>query len=231
MSKKLILACMAVAAFAAFVVLPATASATRLCETTTDDVTCDNIAINQNIRGHLTGNSVMTDANGNTLLTCSTAEITGLLTKNSGGVVEGDIETAHFTGTGANGECTGSFGNVTVDTNIGNGVPWCLSVNNSDTFKLRGNSCTKETRSITFVLTSTTVGTCKYNRTAAAEGTITTDETAGTSEDAEGTLTAVEWTKEEGGILCPSVGRLDMTFTLETDKSPATEPLWLKKGE
>jgi len=79
-------------------------------------------------------------------------------------------------------------------------------------------------------MTSTTVGSCKYNRTAAAEGTITTDEAAGTSEDAEITFSTVEWTKEEGGILCPSAGRLDMTFTLETDKTEATEPLYVKSG-
>jgi len=230
MNKKLILTCLSLAAFAVFVVLPASASATRLCETQADDTTCNNIAVGSLIRGHLVGNNAMTDANGNTLWTCSAGTLTGTLRKNSEKVVEADIESASLTGTGAGGECTSSFGGFTTDMNVGNGVPWCLKANNSDTFTIRGNACSKELRSTTFVLTSTTAGTCKYNRVNAVEGVITTDNQAGTSEDAQITLSAVEWTKEEGGLLCPSLGKLDMTFTLETDKTAATEPLYFKEG-
>jgi len=78
MSKKLILACMAAASCVAFAV-PGTASATRVCETQSDDVTCNNIAVGSLIRGHLTGGIEMTDAGGNTLWTCNAAELTGLL--------------------------------------------------------------------------------------------------------------------------------------------------------
>ena len=55
MSKKLILACMAVAAFAAFVVLPATASATRLCETDSTHTVCTNIAVGKKITATTSG--------------------------------------------------------------------------------------------------------------------------------------------------------------------------------
>ena len=229
MSKKLYLILAGAVASAIVLCLPATASATRLCETESNDQTCTNIGVGTVIRGHLVGNSTMTDAAGGTLLTCTVGELTGTLTKNSGGTVEADIENAHFTGTGANGECTGTFGGTWVDTNLGNGTPWCLKASNSDIFSIRGNLCTREARSITFVLTSTTAGTCKYNRTAAAEGTLTTDNLAGTSEDAQATLSTVEWFKEEGGILCPSLGRMDMTFTLETDVA-GTAPLYFKEG-
>jgi hypothetical protein len=214
MSKKLIMACMAVAAFAAFVA-PATALATN-----DPDLTCDQggslCAVGTKIVGTNVGVLLMTDANTNVLTECSSATMTGTVTKNDGSNVEGTIETATFSGTGTNGECTSSFGGITVETNIGNGVPWCLrstSTMTTNEFQVRGNSCSLASRSITFVLNSTTIGKCRYNRPTPAPGTYTTEATG----DAILNIAGQEWAKEEGSVLCPTKGFLDLNFTLETE--------------
>jgi hypothetical protein len=238
MSKKITLASMALAALTALAVMPAAASASpRLCETTADHVTCHNIAVGSKILATSVGGVPdMVDASGNTLLTCSTATMTGTLKKNNGTEIEADIDTATFAGTGTlqegEAECTGTFGNNTVHTNIGNGTPWCLKATGAvDTWTLRGNSCTSPSRPITFVLASTTVGSCKYSRTAAVQGTYITDK-AGT-EDAiltASSSTLTEFAKEEGSFLCPSVYRMRWSLTLETDTLPGTtaDPLYIK---
>ena len=226
MSKKLILACMAVAAFAAFV-LPATASAgAALCET--EAGVCKTIPTGVAIEATSEGPTKFVSG-GTTLVECSTATMTGTLLKN-GPVIEGNISVATFTGTEAGGKCKSSFGGATaVDTNIGNGVPYCLkSVEGKDEWTLRGNSCTLASRSITFVLTTTNIGTCKYNRTTPITGHFNTHEVAA----AQATLTATpgtttEFTKEEGSFLCPSTGSLDMKFILETENAAAT-PLYIE---
>jgi hypothetical protein len=240
MSKKLITACMALFALAAFI-LPAAASANPVITHPTGTVLnpkageCTNVKETICITGTSVGNLIMWNT-GHTehLVTCSKANMTGYLTKNeTTGVIEGDIHTATFGGTGSlvNGEpeCTGSFGNITVDTNVGNGTPWCLkSSGATDTFTLRGGSCTAAQRSITFVLTSTTVGTCKYNREAAASGTFTTD-TPSTNDAVLSIVPTASstWVKEEGGFLCPSSGELEQSFTLETDTTAANDPLYI----
>jgi hypothetical protein len=237
MSKKSILASMALAVLTALVVMPAAASASpRLCETTADHATCHNIATGSKILAtNVGGVAEMVDASGNTLVTCSTATMTGTLRKNTGTEIEGDIETTTFAGTGAlrvgELECTGSFGDITVHTNLGNGTPWCLKASGAeDKFTLRGNSCILATRAITFVLTSTTIGTCKYSRTAAVTGDYTTDKVG--TEDAILTAlpsTLTEFAKEEGSFLCPAIGRMNMAFTLETDTTDKTaDPLYIK---
>ena len=228
MSKKLIMACMALFAFAAFA-LPAVASASPELTHPTGTT----LATNTKIDATGIGIQRLTDTSGNTLVECSSATMTGTLTKNNGTEVEGSIESTTFKGTGTNGECTSSFGGITVDTNIGNGTPWCLRATaamNKDEFQVRGNSCANAARSITFVLTSTSIGTCKYVRTEPLKGTFATHPT-----DAILTLTGsgatggadTEFTKEEGSILCPSNGTLDMEFTLETDTTASADPLYI----
>jgi len=228
MSKKLILACMSVAAFAAFVVLPATASAgAALCET--EGSVCKTptapFLVHAVSEGH--ANFV---SGGTTLVTCETATMTGTVIKN-GPVVEGNITTADFHNKGTT-PCSSSFGGATtVDTNIGNGVPWCLkSVEGKDEWTLRGNSCTLASRSVTFVLTTTNIGTCKYNRTTPLTGTFNTHEEAG---GPQATLKAspgesTKFTKEEGSILCPGSGELEMSFTLTTDNPSTFTPLYIE---
>ena len=230
MSKKLITAALALVALAAFA-LPAVASATTNPEIT--HPTGTRLATGTKIKATNIGLTKFLTPGGVTLVECSTATMTGTLTKNNGTETEGTIETTAFSGTAAGGACTSSFGNITVDTNIGNGTPWCLrstSTMAADEFQVRGNSCANEARSITFVLTSSTVGTCKYNRPAAIKGKYKTDTAGDSNSDAilslsPATASDTEATREEGSFLCPSAGVLEMSFTMETDTATA-EPLY-----
>lgn len=222
--RKLITACMALAAFLAFAVMPSVASATNDPDLTHPTGTL--LATGAKIKGTNVGETLMTDASGNVLTRCTTAVMTGELVTNNGSEVQGSISSATFSGTGTGGECTSSFGGITVETTEGNGVPWCLrSGPNQEThkFEVRGNSCANKERGITFVLNSTTVGKCKYERASGnpITGTYTTH-----PEDAVLHISGVEFPREEGGFLCPAKGFLDMTFTLETD-TPTPEPLYI----
>jgi hypothetical protein len=232
MGKKLTRACLTLIALAAFA-LPATALGSPVITHPTGTVVAAGSKFTATNIGELIFKS------GSTILfRCNTARMTGTLGKNSANHIEGTIETFTATGTGAEvggeRECTTSFGNTNMDTNIGNGTPWCLTAGGelaADEFTIRGNACNLVSRSITFVLTSTTAGACRYNRTGAIKGTFTTDTTSGEDLGKDAILTLLagantEFAKEEGGFLCPSTGSLEMQFTLETDTSPAS-PIYI----
>jgi hypothetical protein len=235
MSKKLITACMALFALAAFA-LPAVASASPVATHPTGT----KMAVHANaaktcaeepagcIKATNIGETLIRDtANANTLVRCTTASMTGTLVENSGTSIKGNISSTAFTGTGSEGRCTDSFGAAAfVDTNIGNGTPWCLQSGASDTFTVRGNSCANESRSITFVLTDSVVGTCKYSRATAVSGTFTTHSTGDAILTVAPSTTNSAFAKEEGSVLCPASGLLEMKFTLETDTATA-EPLYI----
>jgi hypothetical protein len=226
MSKKLITACMALVALAASV-MPAAASASP--EVTHPTGTW--LATGVNITATNIGETKIRDtANENTLIRCTSASMTGFLEENSGTSIKGRIQHTSFTGSGPNGRCTDSFGAAAfVDTDIGNGTPWCLQAKSTfgaNEFQVTGNSCGSGARSITFVLTDSVVGTCKYNRTGVVKGTYTTHSTGDAILTVAPSTTNSAWTKEEGSVLCPASGLLEMSFTLETDGSP-TEPLYI----
>jgi len=179
MSKKLITACMALVALAAFA-LPAVASAspqithptgTRL-DPKAAGAECTGVKETICIKATNVGETLLKDGEGkNTLTKCTTATMTGYLRRNSGTEIEADIHTATFSGTGAefNGmhECTGSIGNLTVTTNgedpaltkidegtVPSGTPYCLTATNkmaADEFQIRGGTCSESTRKITFI--------------------------------------------------------------------------------
>jgi hypothetical protein len=241
MSKKLITGCLALFALAAFI-LPASASAVVATEPTGTALnptgkTCTTGLPGICITG--TNTTVAKFKSGSTTLSeCSKVVLTGAISKNEGGVVEGTVHTATFTGTGTEQvagmpECTSSvFGNLTPTTNGGGvdentvaaGTPWCMKSAAEDKFTVRGGACGAESRAITFVLDSTTAGECKYSRTASLEGTFTTD-TTGDAVVSLAAGAATNFTKESGGVLCPTEGSLEMSFTLETDEAE-TKPLF-----
>ena len=238
MGTKLITAFASLVALAAFV-LPASASAnpilTHPTGTTLNPATGSCTGVNGTVCITATNVGVVKlwNTEHNAVLTeCSTADLTGYLTSNGkANPIKGTIHTATFAGTGAlvgqHKECTSSFGAISVDTNLGNGVPWCIeSVATTDEFQVRGNSCANEARPITFVLTSTTIGTCKYSRTAAVKGTFTTHSTGDALLTVAPTVNAA-FTKEEGGIFCPTSGTLDMKMTLETDTTTSADPMYI----
>jgi hypothetical protein len=225
MYRKLMTACMALAAFAAFAVMPSIASATNDPDLT--DSGGSSVPVGTKIKATSIGNLVMTDVNTNHLVTCSSAWMTGELTKNDGSNIEGNVESATFSGTGTNGECTSTFGGITVTTNVTNGIPYCMrstATMETDEFQVRGGKCSEASREIRYTLDSTTIGECTYGRTAAVVGTYTT-----TPEDAVVHITHQKFEKKAGGFFCPGEGYLDFTFTLEKDTTPltTTDPLYI----
>jgi hypothetical protein len=217
MSKKLIAACMAIAAFAAFGMASTASAATITHPTGTilatgTKIEATNIGVTKFIAGSVE-------------VECSTATLTGTLTKNTstaGAFTEGTIETASFTGTAAESKCTSGFlGAVKVTTAVTNGTPYCIkSPTGSDEFQLRGNGCASAARNLTFTLDSAFFGECKYERTTATgpvKGTITTDAT-GDAQVIVGTGVNSEFKGEStNNFSCPATGSLQMTLTLETD--------------
>jgi len=244
MSKKLITACLGVLALAAFA-LPANALAVSA---TLTHPTGSALATGTKLTGTNIGTTFLRPDSGvGTLSECTTAILTGTLTKNSSGHIEGDITTATFSGAGAEfdgmKECKGlgGLGDLTPTTNgtdpvgtkidgedVEHGTPWCMTAGGdlpANTFTVRGGTCTDPARTITFILNSTGAGECKMTRTAPITGTYTTDTTG----DAIATIlpnATSTFTKEAGSVLCPSAGTLEMTFTLETDTTPAS-PVWI----
>lgn len=233
--SKLFKACLALAAFAALAVVPATASAVNDPLVTYPAGT--KLAVSHALPVGVVGTSVGTtkmwdSAEGGTKLTeCATATMTGNLETNTGtgpgtGAVEGNVTSATFSGTPANhaaSHCEGSLGNITVNANPAtNGLSWCLRSTTAmatDRVQIRGNACTSASRPIRFVLTAHTIFgsvTCTYQRSAAIEGSYTTSPSQ--TEVSIGTATPrVEFPLLEGSFLCPSKGFLEMSFRLYRD--------------
>jgi hypothetical protein len=216
MSKKIIMACMALVAFAALA-LPAAALAANEPEVVENGT---KVATGTALVGTAT-NTLFTTTEGATLVTCSTAKMSGTLKTNSGTKVEGEIPvgSAIFQGTGAvsahNGlpECTGSFGNayITVTTAL------CVRSDNTmvaDEFQVNGGACGTGGK-VKFIIGSTTAGACEYESTGAVKGDYTTSAT-NSSLTTRDNSTGSGSKKIAGGVLCPTSGALAMTFNLET---------------
>jgi hypothetical protein len=223
MHKKLITACMALVAFAALAIGPASASATNTPLLTAPAGTT--AAVGSSIVG-TAGNTFLLDTSGNQVLSCEIATMTGEITKNTGGNVEGNINSAKFVGsqpaigTEPDKACTAWFNmSYTVTT------PWCLRSTTTmvtDEFQIRGGKCSEASKSIVFHQV-TEVGTCTYERSAATgpiKGTFTTG-----SSPASLTVTATAagsgFAKTAGPFVCPSSAVLNMTFTLENGSGQA----------
>jgi hypothetical protein len=233
MSKKLITGCLGLLALAAFI-LPASASAANATVTHPTGVilnpagkTCTPGLPGICITATNIGNTIMWNTGHTTkLIECTKATMTGSLITNTDQTIQGQIHTATFTGNQAENKCKGAFGNFVFHTNIGNGTPWCLDhEGNNDNFTVTGGACGSP-RSITFVLTVDGIGTCKYSRAAAVEGTFTTHSTGDAILSVVPTVGS-QFTKEEGGVLCPASGELEMSFTLETDTTASNDPLYI----
>jgi hypothetical protein len=224
MSKKFITACMGLIVLAAFA-MPAVASASPELTHPTGTRLATGVKFTATNIGEF---KFRDTTNSNTLLSCTTASMTGTLLENSGTSIKANITSVSLSGTGSEGRCTDSFGAGSFyDFNIGNGTPWCLASGASDTFAIRGNECSKESRSITFVLTDSVVGTCKYNRTSVVNGTFTTHSTGDAILTVVPSTTGSAFAKEEGSVLCPSSYLLEAKFTLETDTTIANDPLYI----
>jgi hypothetical protein len=163
------------------------------------------------------------DSGGVTIFECITALTTGPVVSNSGTLFGINIETASTTGTGEEGRCTASFGNVKYTTGVEGGLPWCLTGKSEDKFEIRGGKCTEAARPLKVTLDSTGAGECKYKKSTGELGTFTTDGTG----DAVLTIVGQEFTKEAGSLFCPSSYKVEAAMTMETDTSASADPLYI----
>ena len=212
MYKKLMLACMAIAAFSA---IAASSASAAVLTHPTGTVASAGIGI----KATNVGESHFVSSLGN--ITCNNNTMAGTLHSNStAGGVTGEITSASFKGSAAGEECTGT-GTRTTNVTV-TGLPWCVKSLTGDNFEVRGGACTSAPSNITFTLDVTGLANCSYAKTSIA-GTATTDTTG----DAILSISNVE-VQKTGGILCPSPGELTMSFTLETN-SVTTEPVYLSE--
>jgi hypothetical protein len=223
MQKKLIASCVALTAYLAVAVAPSLVSANPLLTHPTGTVA----AAGTKVVATNVGETVFTTPFGN--VTCSTVTLTGSITSNS--TAAGfDIEVTSATegGTGPQApnephtECTSWTGGVSVTPSPAtNGLPWCIQATASnDAVQIRGGGCPALARATRFTLVFTSIGTCVYQWTSAMSGTLLTHPT-----DAVLQFTEQEWTKLDGPALCPGSGKMDVSFTLETDTGG--EPIYI----
>jgi len=169
------------------------------------------------------GETLMTDTNTNIITRCTTADLSGELTKNTGTSIEGNVTSATFTGTGSEGNCTGSFfSSPKVTPGVANGLPWCVRANNGmapDEAQIRGGKCSETAREIRFALDLGGI-TCLYARSSAEpiKGTLTTDVGG---QDAIVHITHQLFKPVSVPFPCPEEELLDMSFTLSVGGTAA----------
>jgi len=229
MSKKLITACMALMAFAAFA-LPAVARAENHPTLVENGVS---VEVGKLITGTNEGNTTFTSTTGNPQLECSTVKLTGKVTRNDSGIVEGTITTKDYSGTGAVNadnnlnECTGTsfFSGNSFVTVLGNLCIRSTPAMVTDEFQIgtdpAGGNCSETNGKVKFIIGNTNAGECEYESTGLVKGDFTTSETK--------SVLTVRNTQEgsgskliRGGFLCPSSGQLSMKYIMETDGTSTT---------
>lgn len=224
MKTKLITACMALIAFAALTVGPTTASATNSPLLTMPTNTAP--VAGTLIKG-TAGVTKLTSTPGGTILECNSATMTGEITKNVTGTVEGNITLATFVGTtepiGSEPDdaCEGfSPASITAVT------PWCLRSTTAmatDEFQVRGGKCSEAAKKIEFKMVTSPV-TCVYERAVGSpiKGSFTTHPTAAKLTVENNSAGSGFTGASTNSFLCPASGFLDMEFTLESDDGKAT---------
>jgi hypothetical protein len=242
MHKKLIAACMALAAFTVFAIGPATASATNNPTLTYPTGTA--IPVGTKLTATLVnGSSDLWNTTKTTkLLECTTAAMTGELIKNAGGNVESRITSMVLGGTGLKAageptnECTG-ITNTSATPKVSAAEPWCLRSTTTmatDEFQISAGNCPGGGRP-KFLWVTTEIGSCEYESTGVIKGTFTTDTPAGgpiqdaivhvnqPAHSGEGTQ---GFKKIAGGVFCPTSFLREMSFTLETHNT-TPEPIYI----
>jgi hypothetical protein len=225
MHKKLIGGCMVLTALFAYAVMPAMASASPEIGETSGGVFM-RLATGTRFIGTNVGELKFT---GSVNVGCDHGSLTGELHVNSGSEITGNITGVQANGTGTSTDCTAGGESTRVTWSVagsGHELPWCLKSTGEDKFTVRGNSCTNPSRPVTIAFDYTGIGlTCKYKKEGTFSGSFETD-TSG--QDAVLTMSEqeVKSTSEGNNIFCPTSGKLDMSFTLETDGTNI--PLYVK---
>jgi hypothetical protein len=218
------------AVVAVFAVVPPVVSAKPVVTHPTGTV----LAAGTNITATNVGETITETPLG--LLRCTAATMTGSIATNSTEKgFEGNITAATFAGTGStisgepDPECTGAFANWSVTFQVSAAAPWCLEgTEASDTFRLRGGSCSAASRPLESISVFTIFGApvnSKYVRSTASgpvSGTFSTH-----PEDAvlgiENQLFTIA--AEQSGF-CPSKDEWTMRFTVEADTA-TTGPMYI----
>ncbi|HET9676092.1 MAG TPA: hypothetical protein VFP21_01145 [Solirubrobacterales bacterium] len=196
MHKKIIAACTAIAAFAAFVVAPA-ASAATLTENGTA------VKVGASITGKSSGQAIITA--GELSFVCTNTHVHGTVTANASGTIAGEIPVGGLSlpGTGTGEDCTSSLGPVkpTMTTKL------CLHIaKGTDIGTMTGCGGV-----IKFTLHVTNLGLeCKYEAPNIS-GTIATSPT---DAEVKGVEQAV--TREGTTFLCPESAKIDTQWVMTT---------------
>jgi hypothetical protein len=193
MHKKLMMACMAIAAFAAFVVAPAASASPVLTSGGSA------VATGTSITAKNTGNTTFTSSIFN--VTCSSAHLVGTVTANAGTQIKGTIPkgSALYTGTGAGGDCTSGLGDVkvTVSTEL------CIeTVKGTDTVIIDGCGA-----NLGFTLAVTGGIACNFTGKITSGATFVTNAAATVNVVKGASVSSTD-------PFCPSSGTLDMDFDL-----------------
>ncbi|HWN73470.1 MAG TPA: hypothetical protein VNN15_06660 [Solirubrobacterales bacterium] len=205
MHKKIIMACMAIAAFAAFVVAPAASASPVLTNGGSS------VPAGTSVTGINTGATFFKGFGGALTVECSTAILHGTVTANTGTTIAGEVAVGQATFGGTGGadptapggepECTSNIGDTTVTVNS----KLCFdTVKATDNVSIDGCG-----NPITFTLNVTSSGSCVYSQNSIT-GTFKTNATATVN------LAGVEAAKEAGPFFCPGNGTLTMDFDLYT---------------
>lgn len=230
MYKKRITTCLALTALAAFI-LPAAVQAVNHPIVT--HPTGTKLAVGTRFTATNVSSSAIANTTGSIVLTCTTVSMTGELTKNETGTVQGNITAASY-GSGG-GPCTG-FTNFTVTPQA---LPWCIKATESmgnDEFQITGGKCNEAAKKVKY-LWKTGSGECEYESTTttAFKGNFTTD---GTGDAILSYPRTGHSATEDTGFskvrdttpfqICVSSIATQMSFTLETDEAIAN-PLYISE--
>jgi hypothetical protein len=216
MCKKVLITCMAVAAFAALAMSASASAASPVLTNASGGV----VPVGEGLKA--TNIGVAKFKGGETIFECSNDVMTGKLTANpnNGKPIEATIETASFKGTEAEENCKSSLGRVQVtDTGFANGTPYCITFIGGDIFQTHGGACGAAHRAITYIDDiHTIIGViqCHFERTAATgplTGTFTTNPADAKFQIPFGSGSRFVGTS---GGLCPTVEELEWTFELRT---------------
>ena len=211
MQKKIIAACVSLVAFAAVAVMPAVASATvGLTEPANT-----RLAVGALVEATNTESIVFVSNLGD--VTCTKSTLTGDVKENTTTSVRVTITKATFTNN-EGGQCTSSFGNWTVTTEIAK-VDWCITSTETGKWHLQANACGNTGTALNFTLENAFTGECKYTRSHATGPVRGTYTSGGNTLSITNTVAGSGFVKSSGGFACPSEGTLRGAYTLETDET------------
>jgi hypothetical protein len=203
---------------AAFAAVPALASASPVLQNSSGGT----VAVGTGISG-TSSNLTFTGVGPAGNLECSTSKLGGKVVTNSGSLIEGEIESASFTGpenpSGTACKTSIKIGGNAVTASIAvSGLPWCLESTGTTTWSVTGAKCPVAVESpITFTATLfekgvTNRGTCIYKTGSMIGGTFNT----GTSPLKLKITGGGAFTKTGGTFTaCPASGSLSGEFTLK----------------